>query len=73
MLTFAVQVHTPPALSSFYYYAITVPTPVEFLFYLRFSAELGSMLSTDFVTSTIEIEVVSFCVHGNTFVVSSGI
>ena len=40
--------------------AITVPTPVDFLFYLRFSADLGTTLSTEFVTSTIEIEVVSF-------------
>ena len=45
-------------------YAFTVPAPVEFLFYLRFSAELGAMLSKDFVTSIIEIEVVSFCADG---------
>ena len=48
-----------------YYYntmhtAITVPTPVDFVFYLRFSAELGTTLTTEFITSTIEIEVVSF-------------
>ena len=40
--------------------AITVTTPVDFMFYMRFSAELGTTLSTEFVTNTIEIEVVSF-------------
>ena len=30
---------------------------------MRFSAELGAMLSAEFVTSTIEIEVVSFFVY----------
>ena len=37
-----------------------IPTPEEFLFYLRFSAELGTTLSMEFVTTTTEIIVVSF-------------
>ena len=37
---------------------ITVLTPVEFVFYLRFSAELGTTLSVELVSSIVETDVV---------------
>ena len=41
----------------------TAPTPpaqVDFLFYLRFSAEINEETSVELITDTIQIEVVSF-------------
>ena len=39
---------------------ITVLTPEDFVFYLRFSVEFGTTLSIELVSSTVETEVVSF-------------